>query len=414
MAVIQFKYSLIKESSFKFRLGELLSKNEKINTPNCILYTKNGGLVPHLIKKLEDNLLTRAKEPNLGVLIHLEDYFDKKYYKETLKSGLGKAINSKSPLLLVDLNDTKLIKNADEDLNTNNTGVSLSAHQGKLRVKADEYNDIINNWKPDIVIPLHDLLYSTTKIPSEKRANKSVRRNINWLNELLESDLKASNLLGVLGGSIYYTERKRASEMLKEHQKHIKGYLISSLHGTPSQKGEQISQSLESLTAEYRDKPNFCFEMNTPEELLEGIVRGVDVFDSSYATQVANYGNALNLEFQPHETFLQPIVSLNPGETQFSEDVETINKKCQCYTCKSKFSKAYIVHLLNTSEMLSTVLLTCHNLHNYIRFLSQIRESIKNGNFESDLKKFKDHYKDFNWHVYKKSPFMAAKQGTFN
>lgn len=104
--------------------------------------------------------------------------------------------------------------------------------------------------------------------------------------------------------------------------------------------------------------------------MLESIARGIDLFDCVLPTRVARNGTAVTRKGR---------YSLRAGA--YKDDVGPVEEGCSCYAC-TRFTRAYIRHLLNMDEILGARLLTVHNLHRYAEFLAEIREAIAGGCFE--------------------------------
>lgn len=139
--------------------------------------------------------------------------------------------------------------------------------------------------------------------------------------------------------------------------------------------GEEKAQTLEMLDSTLEnlplDQPRYLMGMGTPEDLVEAIARGVDLFDCVLPTRNARNGQAftrrgtVNLRLERH-----------------AEDFTPLDPECRCETCRG-YSRAYLRHLLKSGEMLGARLLTLHNLHTYLELMRCSREAIVNGTFDS-------------------------------
>ncbi len=118
------------------------------------------------------------------------------------------------------------------------------------------------------------------------------------------------------------------------------------------------------------DKPRYLMGVGTPEDLIEGISRGIDVFDCVLPTRLAR-----------HHAVFSPEGRLNLMNAAFARDRRPIDETCDCYTC-STFSRAYLRHLIAAKELLAGTLLSIHNLRALIRLVGDIRASIIDGSFE--------------------------------
>jgi queuine tRNA-ribosyltransferase len=118
--------------------------------------------------------------------------------------------------------------------------------------------------------------------------------------------------------------------------------------------------------------------VGTPEELWEGVARGVDMFDCVFPTRIARNGTL----FTAHGR-------LALRNARYRDDPRPVEADCPCYTCQH-FSRAYLRHLLVTGELLGLRLNSLHNLAHMLRLAAQIRKSIENGSFSDERRAFHD------------------------
>ena len=118
------------------------------------------------------------------------------------------------------------------------------------------------------------------------------------------------------------------------------------------------------------DKPRYLMGVGTPEDIVNGISRGVDLFDCVLPTRLARH-NAAMTRFGDR---------LNLVNASFAKDPLPIDEECHCYTCRT-FSRAYLRHLIIAKEMLSATLISIHNLHTLITLAHDIRQAITMGEF---------------------------------
>jgi queuine tRNA-ribosyltransferase len=111
--------------------------------------------------------------------------------------------------------------------------------------------------------------------------------------------------------------------------------------------------------------------VGTPEDLINGVARGVDIFDCVLPTRLAR-----------HHSAFAPEGRLNLMNATFARDERPIDEACDCYTCRT-FTRAYIRHLIVAKELLAGTLISIHNLRALIRLMEQIRVYIADGTFES-------------------------------
>jgi queuine tRNA-ribosyltransferase len=121
------------------------------------------------------------------------------------------------------------------------------------------------------------------------------------------------------------------------------------------------------------NKPRYLMGVGTPEDLIEGIRRGVDMFDCVLPTRLAR-----------HNAAFSPEGRLNLMNATFAHDPRPIDETCSCYTCRT-FTRAYLRHLIVAKELLAGTLLSIHNLHALIQLVKDIRISIRENNFDSQV-----------------------------
>ncbi len=127
-------------------------------------------------------------------------------------------------------------------------------------------------------------------------------------------------------------------------------------------------------------RPRYLMGVGTPEDLIQGIARGVDIFDCVLPTRLAR-----------HHAAFSPEGRLNLMNASFARDPRPIDSTCDCYTCQT-FTRAYLRHLITAKELLAGTLLSIHNLRALIRLVAQIRSSILDGTFESRMPAWLDQW----------------------
>ncbi|MCL5611160.1 MAG: tRNA guanosine(34) transglycosylase Tgt [Chloroflexi bacterium] len=121
------------------------------------------------------------------------------------------------------------------------------------------------------------------------------------------------------------------------------------------------------------NKPRYLMGVGTPEDLVNGVARGVDIFDCVLPTRLAR-----------HHSAFAPEGRLNMMNAIFARDERPLDEMCDCYTCKT-FTRAYIRHLIIAKELLAGTLISIHNLRALIKLMEQIRVYIAEGSFESKV-----------------------------
>ena len=216
-------------------------------------------------------------------------------------------------------------------------------------------------------------------------AKKSVERTERWLercklemdrlNSLPETINKKQMLFGINQGSTY--EDLRIANMIKIAKMDLDGYAIGGLAvGEPAEDMYRIISAVEPYMP--KDKPRYLMGVGTPVNILEGVYRGVDLFDCVMPSRNARHG---------HLFTHKGIININ--NAKYEHDNSPIEEGCQCPTC-THHTKAYIRHLFKAKEMLAMRLTVTHNLYFYNNLMCEIREAMDNGSFTEYYNKYKD------------------------
>lgn len=180
-------------------------------------------------------------------------------------------------------------------------------------------------------------------------------------------------LFGILQGGIFPDLRRESARFLTALD--FPGYAIGGL--SVGETKEQMYATLEITIPELpADRPRYLMGVGTPEDILESVARGVDIFDCALPTRVARNGGLLTRTGR-----------MNIRNAQYADDPSPIEPGCTCYTCQH-FSRAYLRHLFKAEEILGLRLATLHNLHFMLRFMEQVRAAIADGTFM----RFKDEF----------------------
>ena len=173
-------------------------------------------------------------------------------------------------------------------------------------------------------------------------------------------------LFGIVQGGVYPDLRRQGAEQIRAID--FDGYALGGLSV-----GEPKDLMIENLAAATPllpgDKPRYLMGVGTPEDLVEGVSHGIDMFDCVMPTRSARNG----LLFTNGEK----VVIKN---ARYREDAAPIDSECDCYTCRN-YSRAYLRHLYVAGEILAMVLNTIHNLRHYLRLMERIREAIREGRY---------------------------------
>jgi len=204
-------------------------------------------------------------------------------------------------------------------------------------------------------------------------AEKSTKLTSNWaiLNKEAFENSKPiyghnQTLFGIVQGSVYKDLRQKSAEDLVKTG--FDGYAIGGLAvGEPADKMYEIVDFVTGIIPE--NKPRYLMGVGRPENILEAVERGIDMFDCVMPTRNGRNSNL----------FTSTGV-INMRNAKHKDDFDPVDSDCGCYTCRN-FSKAYLRHLFNAGEILALELASIHNLFFYLNLMKQIREHIKKGDF---------------------------------
>ncbi|XP_006621922.1 queuine tRNA-ribosyltransferase accessory subunit 2 isoform X2 [Apis dorsata] len=369
------------------RIGKLTEfnriPNSNFETPLVLVYTK-GGSVPHLTKdvfKMVTSDLQMLSVSLTSTYSMLESVKDSNI-------NFANFVGMKEYINILTLHDPAYATPSGfQEMDF----TPIWTRKGKYKLTPKEYMDVIEAFKPDVYVALYD---GDTKInSSRKRLSNAIRRTTTFFEKCFSihsssETLKSSEILGVIEGGYDKEARAWSIEFLKD--KPLIGYVIDGLHNNGSDvkdiSTEQIKEIVEYtvnlLPAEKLKVSMGCWNPLTVLDLVE---LGIDVFDTSYPYIITENLEALTFLCDHHDcNNIGHVISFT--EERYVEDFSPICHFCECLTCKNH-TKAYLHHLCNTKEMLSTVLLMIHNLHQYFEFFKIIRENIKNGTLDDYKKK---------------------------
>ncbi|XP_020214037.1 queuine tRNA-ribosyltransferase accessory subunit 2 [Cajanus cajan] len=349
-----------------------------IETPALLLSTRKG--LPHFISP---DLLTSLPSPDSHLLQISPLHFLEGLASTTISKlgGLHQMLGLHQYGIAAVARDS--IQCLPESKGTTKLGASFETPCGRLLIKPKDYVEMISCMKPNIWATLADEVPAWV---SDKRNKTSVDRTVRWLDDCLALNPAAGSIFGAIVGGPNLDERKRCAEEVAK--RNVSGFWIGGFG-----LGEGIDERPALLSAIIDvlpdEKPRMISGLGLPEEILEGIDAGIDLFDSTYIYSLTLGGFALTFSLDKsgnqYKYQKSPIESdltkINLRAKIYRKDMSPILGNCTCYTCKNH-TKAYINHLFNVHEMLAQILLEIHNTHHYLTFFHVIREAIKDGRFE--------------------------------
>ena len=208
-----------------------------------------------------------------------------------------------------------------------------------------------------------------------------MERTYGWLKRCLDSKTRDDQaLFPIIQGNIFDDLRMESLRRAKPFA--TEGIAIGGLSvGEPKKRMYEI---LDLMRPELPESvPRYLMGVGSPDCLIEGVKRGVDMFDCVLATRVARNGTAF--------TSKGKVVARNGV---YKEDFSPLDENCDCYCCKN-YTKAYLRHLINVNEMLSSMLLSLHNITFLHRLMRDMREAIFADSLTEFANEFYANYGDF-------------------
>ena len=188
------------------------------------------------------------------------------------------------------------------------------------------------------------------------------------------------SLFGIMQGGTFRDLRRRSAEQVVELD--LPGYSIGGLSvGEPKELMYEVMDDCVDLLP--ADKPRYLMGVGSPDCLFEGVERGIDMFDCVLPTRIARHGMAMTSRGR-----------VNIKNKQYERDFTPLDPECDCYTCRN-YSKAYLRHLFKCDEILSSMLMTNHNLHFLVKTMDRIRQAIDEDRFSEYKKEFYGKYGRF-------------------
>ena len=217
----------------------------------------------------------------------------------------------------------------------------------------------------DIIMCLDECCVPNDRLVVER----ALERTTNWARVCREThpDDELQALFGIVQGGIFADLRERSACELQMIG--FPGYAIGGL-AVGESKAEMHAALDVTLPLLPQEKPRYLMGVGSPEDLVEGVRRGVDIFDCVLPTRLARHGSALTR-----------FGRLNLRNQVFCADERPIEDECECFTCK-QHSRAYLRHLIVTRELLAHTLLSLHNLHTLVQHMAAMRRAICAGEFE--------------------------------
>mgnify|MGYP004560715989 FL=1 len=350
---MKIKYELLKKSG-NARYGLLHTNHGTFETP---MFMPVGTLAT--VKTLTPE---QVKECNSAVILSNTYHLWLRPGEDIVKSagGLHKFMNYDGPIL-TDSGGFQVFSLA-KPKDITEEGVKFKSHidGANLFLTPELSIEIQNKLDSDIAMSFDECI----PYPAEyEYAKKSTERTLRWAKRGKEN-FKNENqsLFGIVQGGEYTDLREfSAKETVKI------GFDGYSIGGTSVGEDKETMYKMIDDGIRYlpSDKPRYLMGVGEPIDIIEGVIRGIDMFDCVLPTRIARHGNAFTRNGK-----------INIKNSKYKADFTPIEENCDCYACKN-YTKAYIRHLIICGESLGGTLLSIHNIRFLIKLTEDLREAIK-------------------------------------
>lgn len=366
----EFSFSCDKTDGLA-RVGQVTTPHGVFHTPAFMPVGTSGAVKAMTAEDLEQC----QAEIILGNTYHLYLRPGEKLIKE--KGGLAEFTSWRKPML-TDSGGFQVF--SMQDLSTiDDEGVTFRSHHdgSEHRFHAEKVIEIQRDIGADIIMSFDQCV----PYPADtKLANDGVRRTYDWakkgkmhFDKLEEESPTGIELFGIVQGSTYQELRKTSAEQIVSLD--FPGNAIGGLAVGESKKE---MEDMLGFTTQFlpENKPRYLMGVGYPEDILMAVSNGIDMFDCVLPTRNARTGMVFTSE--------GPLVFRN---AEYSKDDRPLDPDCDCRVCQ-RYSRAYIRHLYNQSEITALVLASFHSGYFFQKLMQGIRSSIANGTFDNFRKEF--------------------------
>jgi queuine tRNA-ribosyltransferase len=262
-------------------------------------------------------------------------------------------------------------------------GVAFASHlDGSRHMLSPERSIEVQRLLGSDIVMQFDQLVPTTS-PREQQS-QAMERSIRWANRSREEfdrggeHAEGAAIFGIQQGALDERLRRRSAEALIDIG--FDGYAVGGLAVGEGQEAMLgcLDFAVDMLPA---DKPRYLMGVGKPDDIVEAVIRGIDMFDCVLPTRSGRTGQAFTADGP-----------LNMRNARFAEDTDPIEPGCPCPAC-TKFERAYVHHLVKSGEILGAMLMTQHNLWFYQRLMQRLRDAIAGQRLEGFAREFLDRYR---------------------
>lgn len=366
---LQFEL-LKKEAKTGARLGKITYHGQEYETP---MFMPVGTQAT--VKTLSPE---EVKDTKAGIILANTYHLWLRPRDEIVKKagGLHKFMNYDGPIL-TDSGGFQVFSLAKpKDITEEGVHFKNQYNGDKLFLTPEKSIKIQENLGSDIVMSFDECPPASASYDYLKQ---SVERTLRWAKRGKDV-FKGENqlLFGIVQGGAYEDLRKMSAESLVAMN--FDGYSIGGVANDHESKEDMYKAFHYSTKYLPEDKLRYAMGIGEPIDLVEGVIRGVDLFDCVTPTRLARHGHAFT-----------KYGKINLKNAKYKEDFTPISEECDCYACKH-YTKAYIKHLINADETFGARLLSIHNIRYLVSLMEEIREAIKEDRLNDFREEFIQNY----------------------
>jgi len=357
-----FTFELLnKDTKTAARRGRLHTPHGEIETPIFMPVGTHGALKAMTPAQVEDT----GAQIILSNTYHLHLKPGESLVKKA--GGLHSFMNWKKPIL-TDSGGFQVFSLPKKRIGEEGVHFRHELTGEEIFLGPQEAMQIQNDLGADIIMAFDECIpYPAT----HEYSAKSIKKTLRWAENCLKHHSRQDQaLFGIVQGSVYPDLRKECAEQLTKMN--FPGYAVG---GVSVGEGLELLKKVVDYTAPFlpENKPRYLMGVGLPEDIMESIERGMDMFDCVIPTRYARSATVFTSRGK-----------LRLTNREYRRDFFPVDPACDCYCCKN-FSRAYLHHLFNANEILSATLSAIHNVHFYLNMVAGARKAIEEDNF-SDFK----------------------------
>ncbi|CAP20485.1 Protein CBR-TGT-2 [Caenorhabditis briggsae] len=343
-------------------------------TPSCMTYLR-AGHIPHLTWDVAENQLKLSQTPIYQMT--LPSLISNAKIIEKFGKGVAKFVGMgalESPAIHLSPFDPlgKLPSGYNDS-----KSIAIWTANGKVSLDVKTYRNTVNSFGCGSFETLVD--YDLPRDAGHKKLLKAVDRTTTFNEQIFKQDEKidGERIVALGGGFSKYHRRKCAVDIgLAENTAAYTVEFHEFVEGMETDEMEMKELLEETFSPLPPTKLRCISGPFNPKTVLFLVQQGIDLFDSSFAIKLAEEGHAFCLADDYPTSSKYEVVDFKDQE-KFADDFTPVFDGCGCYTC-TKYTKGYLQHLLNTKELLASILLVIHNMSEYDRMFKLIRKSLEN------------------------------------